>query len=220
MIHARQNAALLLSLVITFTTTDLSRATDFTLADNFNRPNGPVGRNWQESPSDPMGKHLVVRNRRLTPSSEDCGVGMSRPLSLLNSDVVTISADLTPTNDFRHGLELLIESNGLAQNGYGIQVARSNASSPSSIHVLLNGVAVDTVQSSFNFENFLHVSVTIYPNGVVSGYVVGPSNELFHYNFPERDLSLLSGKRIAVNLECPVPSALSPTVDNLEIQVR
>lgn len=217
-----------LAVILSIASPVASSATDFSLSDNFNRQSAPVGRDWSDSPDNTPGRRLVVLNQRIQPNGVNCNVGIYRPLTLRSSDVVTLSADITPANGFgglgnRYQTRLRIRSNGSLSSGYGISVYRGDQNYPSYVQLLLNNTVVGSSLSSFQYGDSVHLSATVYPNGSVTGYVIDNFGQTFLFQFPARDLSTLTGNKFVIEQECPDPRSstfIFPTIDNVEVRLR
>jgi len=186
-----------------------------------NRPDGPVGNDWLNTTGN-VGGDLVIRNGTLSTPGADGEAGVYRAVDL--SGPLTVSATFTQGNGFggllnRYVAAFLFGSTGAIGSGYGIVFGRGDQNySDSSVDLVLDGVELAIVPSSFQYGASISVTVTLSPNGSVSGSIAG-SGSTFDFTFPPRAVSL-AGTNLAIVEQFPDPRSgviTNPTVDNLTI---
>jgi murein DD-endopeptidase MepM/ murein hydrolase activator NlpD len=190
--------------------------------DDFNRPDGPVGNGWTNTIGDVNGD-LLIHNGVVTTPGPAGRAGIYRPVDL--SLPVTVSARLTDLNGFgglldRYDQDVLFGSNGTLSNGYGISLHRGDQNySDSSVNLTLNGTALASAPSSFQFGSAITVTVTLAPDGSITGSVTGDGNT-FDFSFGPR-AGVLSGSNLAIDTAFPDNRSTTvftnPTIDNVSI---
>lgn len=159
--------------------------------DKFNRPDGNVGNGWSPSVDNIGGATLVIDNHAVTTTGfNDNFAGIYRPFDIDIEEAAKIKAkmDITELSGFggllrRYDTRILFGSDGSVANGYGVQVTRGDQNfSDSRVTLVLNGTAVDSEFSNFQFGAEIHVSVTYHSDGRVTGKVTGDGNT-FHFGF-------------------------------------
>ena len=184
--------------------------------DDFNRPDGPVGKGWLNTAGNING-NLVIRNGALSTPGPDGSAGVYRPINL--SGPVTVSATMTHGNGYGgllnrygHNFELINDSG--IPTGYGVEIGRSDQNYADS-RVVVNGTLL---YSSFQFGTSITTTFTISPDGSITGSVSGSGNT---FNFSAGPISgMLPGSNLAIGLGFPDARSsviTNPTVDDLTI---
>lgn len=154
-------------------------------ADNFDRPDGPVGNGWSASPVN-VGGDLVIRDGALTTATPDGGSGVYRAVDY--SGAVTASATITDHNGFgglRDRFETLFLFGGAGDpaSGYAVEFYRGDQNSANSaVSLFHDGLLVATALSTFQFSGAIIVSTTFTDQGLVSGSVSG-GGQSFAFDF-------------------------------------
>jgi VCBS repeat-containing protein len=153
--------------------------------DDFNRADGPVGNGWSYALSD-SDATLVIANDVLTIDPHGGVAGIYRPVDLSQS--VTASATVTQISNYtglydRFDAQFLFGSSGALGSGYGIAVERGDDNySDSRVALIRDGQVIATQDSNFQYDDTIHVTVTLSPDGEISGTVSGSGN-IFSFDF-------------------------------------
>jgi hypothetical protein len=192
-------------------------------ADDFNRPDGPVGNGWAQAP-DSNGGDLAIRNGRLTPVGG--GGGNSSVYHPMNMSLpVTVSGTLTEQNGYytfllgAYSAAMVIGSTGSLSSGYGITFHRSDQNyANSDVELLVDGVPIEALSSTFQYGSSINVAATFEADGSIVGAVTGDGNT-FNFSFGPRTV-VLSGSNVSVWFAHPDTALIGstqPTLDNLSL---
>lgn len=152
--------------------------------DNFNRPDGPVGNGWDQSPLN-TGGELAIRNGRLTSSGQG-DTGVLRSLNYSGS--ITASATITDHNGYgglqdRFGTRFVFGGSGDPGSGYLVEFYRGDQNyANSAVSLFRDGELLGRTNSSFQFSEEITASVTLGEFGAITGHVSG-SGQTFAFDF-------------------------------------
>jgi hypothetical protein len=204
----RQNLSRMFAMAFAVSAAMLSTAipaSATTFSDLFDRPNGTVGNGWTDTSGNNAGS-LVLRKKALSTLDNGCRDGIYRPIGYAGN--VTLSAPITQENGFgglleRYETQFIFRNDGTVSGGYSVSFYRGDQTfTDSTVELLVNGVLVDSVPSSFQYGPMIFVKATLFPDGRVKGRVSDGTDE-FQFSFPRRDISGLTGTNIAIVQDCP-----------------
>lgn len=162
--------------------------------DDFNRPDGPVGNGWIDSP-DNEGGNLGIINEQLSVPQHNTDAGIHRPLPF--SDPVRIQATIWETDGFdlvgsRFESVFVVANDGTlpARDGYGISVLRTEADTDNSQVLLFDNGRVEPrvpIFSPWQFDSVLDVDFWIFPDGRMEGSIT-EGNNVFDFAFGPREI--------------------------------
>lgn len=193
-----------------------------TFTDNFNRPDGPAGNGWSDSPGN-AGGNLVLRSGALTtPLNVGGSAAIFRPIEL--SGPITVAATITQENGFngllrRYSTHFVLGSNGSLNRGYELVFSRGDQNfADSAVSVVYNGVLINSLRSTFQFGAALAVNFSVNPDRSISGTVSG-DGLTFPFFFGTQPV-VFDSANLAIRLDFPDTRAslfTYPTVDDLSV---
>lgn len=170
-----------------------ANAAAVTFFDDFNRPDGVVGNGWLNYAESGSTGTLVISGNVITPSHPSTFSGLYRPVNLASPVTVSLTvsdAETTSGGPFRFDDYLLFGSTGSILSGYGINILRTDSlHSNSQVMLMNNGVVLDTVLSTFQYQSTITPTVTFNPDGSILGSIADGSN-VFNFSFGPLALSL------------------------------
>ncbi len=159
---------LLRVLLVTLLLPSAATAQEFSFADDFERPNGPVGNGWLDSP-DNMGPGLVINTGRVTTLfPEDC---IYHPVVMGSS--LTVEADVEVFPSYHgpsfFGISLLNDGGNAFSDGYCLFIYRDDFGNQRFMGVLDDGAGGDFVYASF--AGRYRLRFTLHESGEIQGWV-------------------------------------------------
>jgi len=196
-----------------------------TFFDDFNRPDSAnVGNGWSNTAGNTGNQNLRISNNTLTTPapSPGGGAGIYRPFPF--TAPLTVSATVTDASGYaglrrRYGPTFAVLSDGTANSGYSLSVARSDQNyNNSNVSLTDNGVSLGTIYSPFQYGAQLDVQVTFSPDGSVVGRISEGAN-IFNFSFAKRTIQS-SGANFACILcgsDANAAVVTYATLDNLSL---
>lgn len=176
-----------------------------------------IGNSWISTRGNLNGD-LVVRGDVVSTPHHSGRAGIYR--SLGTTVPVTVSATITHENGYggllnRYDATFLFGNDGSIAGGYGIQFTRGDQNySDSAVRLVLNGKELTSEPSKFQFGASVRSTLTLSPNGSISGSVMGEGNT-WSFSFGPRSVTL-PGPNFAIVLG--FPDARSSVITNSTVR--